>query len=580
MKVSIVIASYNRREALACCLTTLLDQDLPGNQYEIVVVVDGSSDGTSEMLDSFRPRCNLLVVEQENQGQTAALNAGVNAATGEIILFLDDDLLCDHGLISAHVAAHEPAAPTLVFGRMRSVLGQSPGLREKLIYENLERYYSRLDNDPLPKWPDDAWAGPNCSIPRSVFQAAGGYDGKLFPRRGEDVDLGLRLWKMGVQFRFEPRAVTSHRLGKSERQSWADAEEDGASLITLCRKHPEMRFHSALAGAMNGPAWKRHAARAAASAPAVARMSLGALVLVFEKLAWLTRVQRLGMRLFLARENVAVLAGARREAGSWRLLAKLFRSRLAVLLYHHIGFPTRETKNLSLTVTPKKFERQVRWLHWRGYTTITPAQWLAWRARGESLPEKPLLMTFDDAYADITEHALPVLERYGARSAVFVISGRMGGLNAWDALPVMSIEQIRYRAARGVEIGGHSRTHPDLTAVPDDVVAAEVTGSKEDLMEAGLRPLSFAYPYGCFDDRVRKSVEGVFPLAFTCEEGLNDLRTDPLSLRRTMVQPGDTIFDIELRAALGRSPLFSIRSVLCVRSRFSKVMRHLRLLRH
>jgi GT2 family glycosyltransferase/peptidoglycan/xylan/chitin deacetylase (PgdA/CDA1 family) len=577
MKISAVIATYNRREALADCLTTLLDQDLPGDQYEIVVVVDGSSDGTSEMLNSFRARAGLVVVEQQNKGKSAALNAGVNAAAGEIVLIVDDDFLCDRGFVSSHLAAHEHGAPTLVFGRMRSALGPSPSHAEKWMHEGLEQYYSRLEMDPRTKWPDDAWAGPNCSMPRAVFLTSGGYDEKLFPRRAEDSDLGLRLWKMGVHFQFEPRAIATHRWIKSDRQFWADNEEDGASLIRLCRKHPETRSHWGLVGVAGAPAWKRYAARVATSGSAVARLSLGALVSFCEKLALLTWTQRIGMRLYVACIGVAVVTGARREAGSWRLLKNSFGSRLAVLLYHHIGFPTPATKDLSLTVTPKKFERQVRWLHWRGYTPITPAQWLAWCVGGESLPEKPVLLTFDDAYADITKHALPVLERYSFRSAVFVISG---GLNAWDGLPLMTLEQIQHWATRGVEIGAHTRAHPDLTTVPNDVTADEVRGSKEDLMEAGLRPLSFAYPYGCFDDRVRKSVDGVFPLAFTCEEGLNDLRTDPLLLRRTMVQPGDTILDIELRAALGWSPLNSVRSWLRLRSRFLKVLRQVRLLPH
>jgi len=578
MKISAVIATYNRREALADCLTTLLDQDLPADQYEIVVVVDGSSDGTIEILNAFRVRAGLVVVEQDNKGKSAALNGGVKAATGEIVLIIDDDLLCDRRLLSTHLAAHERGTSKLVFGRMRSVSGRSPSLADRLMHESLEKYYSRLEMDPQPKWPDDACAGPNCSMPRAVFLTSGGYDEKLFPRRAEDSDLGLRLWKMGVHFQFEPRAIATHWWVKSDRQFWADNVEDGASLIRLCRKHPETRSHWGLVGVVSAPAWKRYAARAATSGSAVARLSLGALVSVCEKLALLKWTQRIGMRLFVACIGVAVVTGARREAGSWRLLRKLFRNRLAVLLYHHIGLPTPETKNLSLTITPKKFERQVRWLHWRGYTTITPAQWLAWCAGGESLPEKPILLTFDDAYADITKHALPVLERYSFRSAVFVISGQVGGLSAWDGLPLMTMEQIQHWATRGIEIGAHTRTHPDLTTVPNDLTADEVRGSKEDLMGAGLRPLSFAYPYGCFDDRVRKSVDGVFPLAFTCEEGLNDLRTDPLLLRRTMVQPGDTILDIELRAALGRSPLNSVRSGLRLRSRFLKVLRHVRLL--
>jgi peptidoglycan/xylan/chitin deacetylase (PgdA/CDA1 family) len=163
------------------------------------------------------------------------------------------------------------------------------------------------------------------------------------------------------------------------------------------------------------------------------------------------------------------------------------------------------------------------------------------------------MFTFDDAYADCATYAFPVLERFGFQSVVFVISGQVLGLTSWDGLPMMTIEQIRYWDAHGVEIGAHTRTHCDLTAASDQVVEDEVTGSKEELIRAGLRPLSFAYPYGSLDERGRKSVQGVFPIAFTCEEGLNDLCTDPLLLKRTMVQPGDSLLDIEFRVTFART---------------------------
>jgi peptidoglycan/xylan/chitin deacetylase (PgdA/CDA1 family) len=188
------------------------------------------------------------------------------------------------------------------------------------------------------------------------------------------------------------------------------------------------------------------------------------------------------------------------------------------------------------------------------------------------------MFTFDDAYADCATYAFPVLERFGFQSAVFVISGQLGGLTNWDGLPVMTMEQIHYWNAHGVEIGAHTRTHPDLTAASDQALADEVMGSKKDLIDASLSPVSFAYPYGCFDERVRTAVEGKFPLAFTCEEGLNDLSTDPLLLRRTMVQPGDTLLDIEFRAALGKNPLDWVRARVRFRTRLASALRHLGLL--
>ncbi len=265
------------------------------------------------------------------------------------------------------------------------------------------------------------------------------------------------------------------------------------------------------------------------------------------------------------------------DDGAWRLFAKPSRRRLAVLLYHHIGVPTPERKNLSLTVTPSQFRRQVRWLRWRGYRAITPAQWLAWCETGKRLPPKPIMFTFDDAYEDNGTHAFPVLERFGFESALFVITG---GLTSWEGLRLMSMDQIQQWAERGVEIGAHTRTHADLTAVPDGAIACEVLGSKEDLAKAGLKPLSFAYPYGRFDGRIRASLDGVFQLAFTCEDGLNDSGTDPLLLKRTMVNPGDTLLDIEFRAAFGKNPLDWVRSKVRLRSRLARALRHFRLLTH
>src|SRR5262249_10096654 len=118
MTISAIIATYNRRESVAACLASLFEQDLPSDQYEIVVVVDGSSDGTGEMLRPCQPRGALVVIEQENKGQTAALNAGASAARGDIVLFLDDDLICDRQLLSRHIGGHKDGEPTVAFGRM------------------------------------------------------------------------------------------------------------------------------------------------------------------------------------------------------------------------------------------------------------------------------------------------------------------------------------------------------------------------------------------------------------------------------------------------------------------------------
>src|SRR5215469_13145935 len=112
--------------------------------------------------------------------------------------------------------------------------------------------------------------------------------------------------------------------------------------------------------------------------------------------------------------------------------------RLAVLLYHHVGVATPACRDLALSVSTSKFRRQVRWLRWRGYKSITPRQWLHYHATREPLPKKLVMFTFDDAYADIATNALPVLERFGFSGVIYAISRGLGNSLPWDGMQVMT----------------------------------------------------------------------------------------------------------------------------------------------
>src|SRR5215471_12914256 len=107
LKLSVVIPTYNRRELLSRTLQTVLHQHFPAEDYEVVVVVDGSTDGTIDMLRTFNPTCGFRVFNQPNRGQAAARNVGWKAALGELILFVDDDLMCDPTLLQEHTLAHD-----------------------------------------------------------------------------------------------------------------------------------------------------------------------------------------------------------------------------------------------------------------------------------------------------------------------------------------------------------------------------------------------------------------------------------------------------------------------------------------
>ncbi len=249
-------------------------------------------------------------------------------------------------------------------------------------------------------------------------------------------------------------------------------------------------------------------------------------------------------------------------------------ARLPVLLYHHIGLPTVRTEAVGLTIHPHKFEQHLRLLRWLGYNTITTRQWLAWYKNGNALPNKPILLTFDDAYVETGQFALPLLEKYGFGGCVFAITGHELSGKRWEGLPVMTVQDLRAWQARGIEVGAHTRTHSDLSSVDDVRVESEVKGSRDDLIKAGLDATSFAYPYGIVNDRTHDAVAKSYEIAFTCDEGVNDIHTDLMLMRRTCISSRDTLIDVALRARLGWSPLRHMLASVRLRSRLREVLRY------
>lgn len=247
--------------------------------------------------------------------------------------------------------------------------------------------------------------------------------------------------------------------------------------------------------------------------------------------------------------------------------------RLPALLYHHVG-PSRPGTFPELTVSAERFARHIDWFVRRGYVGIRPADWLAWCRSDRPLPRKPLLLTFDDAYADLTTYALPVLKHHNFGAAVFVVTHHIGGQNAWDRLRgshphhLMTGDQIREWAELGIEFGAHSRTHADLTTLSDREMREEIDGSHDDLAAITNQHVrAFAYPFGRANEAVRNRVRAAFDCAFSCEEGLNTASADRYGLFRSMVQPDDSSVALASRVRFGRYPVDRWRARLRIRSR-------------
>jgi peptidoglycan/xylan/chitin deacetylase (PgdA/CDA1 family) len=255
--------------------------------------------------------------------------------------------------------------------------------------------------------------------------------------------------------------------------------------------------------------------------------------------------------------------------------------KLPVLLYHHVG-PARPGTYESLTTSPEAFERHVRWLASGGYTTVAPSQCVAWIRDRAALPERAVMITFDDGYADLATHAFPLLQQHGMSATTFIVTALMGEANRWDADAgraghvLMDAAQIRQWASAGFAFGAHGRTHADLTRLGAEALRTEVFGSRDELAAAlGAGVDAFAYPYGFYDDAVVAAVGSAYAIAFTVEEGLNDTATNLLRMRRSMVLPNDALADVALRVRFGSSPLQAIRrGTLEAARRVGSLIRH------
>jgi peptidoglycan/xylan/chitin deacetylase (PgdA/CDA1 family) len=242
------------------------------------------------------------------------------------------------------------------------------------------------------------------------------------------------------------------------------------------------------------------------------------------------------------------------------------RIHVAALLYHHVG-PLREQSCRGLTVSRDAFARQMKTLAALGFRTVSTADWIAYARGGASPGSRCFMITFDDAYADLVDNALPVLLDVGYTATVFVptsLAGTRLPCSPRDpraALEVMSRTQIAEWSGKGIAFGAHSRSHADLTTINAAQLDDEIEGSKQELGEiTGKAVDSFAYPFGRYDASIAKRAAASFDACFTLDEGLNYPSTPLSMLRRSMVQHGDSIADVCLRAAYGKSVLERVRT--------------------
>jgi glycosyltransferase involved in cell wall biosynthesis len=236
VKLSVVLPTYNRIDTLRVVLPSLLDQTIERGDYEIVVADSRSTDGTAAYLAEVAASAGCVRhIPGDYSGRASARNAGIAAAQAPLVLFTDADIIASRDLLARHLHTHESAMGTRI-----AVVGC------ELQVKSLDDYRMQRDQPATrkPLHPSSrralSWLyflTGNASVRRDDLVAAGGFDEDFTGYGHEDLELGYRLAKSGVELRYDPSAINYHWHPVGYEEQKGKMELAGVSTVRFYRKH-------------------------------------------------------------------------------------------------------------------------------------------------------------------------------------------------------------------------------------------------------------------------------------------------------------------------------------------------------
>jgi peptidoglycan/xylan/chitin deacetylase (PgdA/CDA1 family) len=233
---------------------------------------------------------------------------------------------------------------------------------------------------------------------------------------------------------------------------------------------------------------------------------------------------------------------------------------IVVLMYHRIG-EARNAWEQKYCVSPERFASQMAALAAQGMRGVSIDDFAAWLDGGPALPAGSILITFDDGFLGVREHALPVLERHGWPATVFLVTDLIGQQDEWTkadnpdgaTYPLLDANDIRDMAARGISFHSHTCSHASLPALDDARLAEELSRSRRYLNETfGYGSEFLAYPFGHLDDRVESAARAAgYRAAFSTQPGFNRPGVNRFRIRRLDVFGTDTPDMLRRKVRLG-----------------------------
>jgi peptidoglycan/xylan/chitin deacetylase (PgdA/CDA1 family)/glycosyltransferase involved in cell wall biosynthesis len=542
-ELSVIVPTYNRSDRLRACLQALAEQTQSCHDFEVIVVVDGATDDTMEMLAALQTPYALITLFQENLGQQVARNHGASMASGRYYLFIDDDIVAAPQLVAEHLSLHRQRACVAGIGQITMDIGVADWYTRRFA-DGWHQHYEQMNQGLRPPdWPDGY--GGNLSVSRSLFMEIGGFAPEI--RRSHDIEFAYRLGQQGATFVYLPHAVGRQVERKRARELFNDNARSGAAWITLCQRHPAMLPE--LIGPLGDTS-----AREALLREVFWRLGLSPWLL-----AWLGGFlvgTRWGAKWYRFLFALGYWWGVRQslpDRETWKRTVE----GIPILMYHAFGQPGERASQFVVPI--RRFARQMAWLKRLGYHVLSLEEYLQCRLQHQLPPPRSVILTIDDGYAEVGTLVEPILRRYDFPATVFLVSDKIGGCNDWTdetslaGRPLMSWSDIRKLQYSGIHFGAHTQSHPRLTEVPTAQARAEIVGAKLDLERELQRPITtFAYPYGDYDRKVEALVaEAGMQAACTVDGDVNSWSTSLTRLRRLEVEGSWSLLRFLLALRLG-----------------------------
>jgi GT2 family glycosyltransferase len=237
--ISLIIPTYQRRNSVKRLLDALDTQTLPPDSFEVLVIIDGSKDGTEELVAQKKVPYRLTSITQPNRGRAAACNTGVRSAQGELIVLLDDDMEPAPEFLSAHWMAHQGSQRLGIVGAVPVRIRADSSPISHYIAERFGQHLERLSQPAYQLSLRDFYSG-NFSIRKEHLLEVGLFDEDFKIYGNEDLELALRLRKAGISVRYCKDALAFQNYEKDFSALARDNLAKGKTAVLFVGKHPEV----------------------------------------------------------------------------------------------------------------------------------------------------------------------------------------------------------------------------------------------------------------------------------------------------------------------------------------------------